>query len=197
MDLNGDCDGGCLLADNFDDNEAGWTLGTEWEIGPATASSCASGPLDEDPGYDADGVTGGGVAGVVLGGCGTTSVHGLYYLTSPVFNGDAIAGNTLVLQFERWLNSDYVPFMQNQVEVFDGLAWQVVFQTGGSPPTSDSFWNQQSFDVTAYANPVMQIRIGFAVTNLGVYDSPSWNVDNLFVCEPEYIPGGGIVPAVF
>src|SRR5262245_66536003 len=55
----------------FNNNSAGWTLGPEWAIGPATPSSgqVYNGP---DPAYDAYGVTGGGLGGLVIGGHGQT-----------------------------------------------------------------------------------------------------------------------------
>ena len=74
------------FSENFNSNSAGWTLGPEWAIGAATASGgqAYNGP---DPSYDATGTTGGGVAGVVIGGnASTAALHPYYYLTSPVIN---------------------------------------------------------------------------------------------------------------
>lgn len=66
--------------ETFDDNSNGWTLGTEWGIGPAMASTGSGNP---DPDTDAAGVLGGGVAGVVIGGNATTTQHDFYWIESP------------------------------------------------------------------------------------------------------------------
>jgi hypothetical protein len=165
--------------ENFNNNLAGWTLGAEWGIGPATASTghVYGGP---DPSSDADGVPGGGVAGVAIGGNAITTVHGFYYLTSPPIN---IAGAPIAyLNFARWLNSDYTPYMQNTIDVFDGTNWVNVFITGSSPGVQDSQWvTCLSYDVTAYANAIFQVRFGFQIGSTGVFTVSSWNVDNVSI----------------
>ena len=35
----------------------------------------------------------------------------------------------------------------------------------------------QSIDVTAYKGPTTQVRWGFAIGELGVYDEAGWNID--------------------
>ena len=50
--------------ERFENNNAGWTLGPEWEIGPATASPRGTfGCAFPDPGSDADGIAGGALPG--------------------------------------------------------------------------------------------------------------------------------------
>ena len=118
--------------EDFDDNSAGWSLDTEWQIGPAVASPPAGACGNGDPGFDADGPGGSeGVAGVVIGGGAGTTIHPSYYLTSPPVNTSGAP--QLFLDFDRWLNSDYTPYMSNSVEVWDGVAWQIVWQSGGAP----------------------------------------------------------------
>ena len=85
------------------------------------------------------------------------------------------------LEFWRWLNSDYTPYMQNIVEVFDGAAWQVVWETGGFPGVQDAAWTPVAYDVSAYANAAMQVRIGFNIGSNSVYTCSGWNVDDLTV----------------
>jgi hypothetical protein len=165
--------------ENFTSNSAGWTLGTEWAIGPATASSgqVYNGP---DPSSDADGVPGGGVAGVVIGGNAATVVHPAYYLTSPVINLQGIG--SAYLSFARWLNSDYTPYMQNFVDVFDGVNWVNVFITGSSPGVGDNAWvTCLSYNVSQYANANFQVRFGFLIGSTGVFTVSSWNVDNVSI----------------
>jgi hypothetical protein len=166
------------FSENFNNNNAGWTLDTEWAIGPALAST---GQVygNPDPGFDADGVTGGGVAGVVIGGNASTALHGFYYLTSPIIN---IAGApSAILNYARWLNSDYTPYMQNSIDVFNGVNWVNVWITGGSPGVQDMTWTCQSFDVTAHANASFQVRFGFTIGSAGVFTVSSWNVDNVSI----------------
>ncbi|WP_196811806.1 S8 family peptidase, partial [Dolichospermum circinale] len=74
------------FSDDFANNSKGWTLGTEWQIGAATAST---GHVygNPDPGTDNTPTADNGVAGVVIGGnASTAALHDFYYLTSPVIN---------------------------------------------------------------------------------------------------------------
>jgi hypothetical protein len=168
--------------DDFSDNSAGWTLDTEWQIGPATASpspgSCGNG----DPGDDHSPTADNGVAGVVIGGNASTAVHPYYYLTSPVVDLSAAAGSAW-LSFYRWLNSDYSPFMQNSVEVWDGATWQTVWASGGAPGIQDSEWTLQTYDVTAFANAAFRVRLGHTVGSSGSFTCSSWNVDDLTIAD--------------
>jgi hypothetical protein len=170
------CPGGVLFEEDFSDNSAGWTLGTEWGIGPAVMSASPGSCGNGDPGTDHSASVDNGVAGVVIGGNASTALHPFYYLTSPVI--DTSGYSFLQLDMWRWLNSDYTPFMQNHIQVWDGAAWQTVWQTGGSPGVADAAWANVLYDIAAYGNPAMQVRIGFNIDNLGVYVCSQWNVDD-------------------
>ncbi|MFM6606790.1 MAG: S8 family serine peptidase, partial [Dolichospermum sp.] len=89
------------FSDDFANNSKGWTLGTEWQIGAATAST---GHVygNPDPGTDNTPTADNGVAGVVIGGNASTALHDFYYLTSPVINTST--ANQLFFEFARWLN---------------------------------------------------------------------------------------------
>jgi PKD domain-containing protein len=167
-----------LFSESFADNAQGWTLGPEWQIGAATASS---GQVygNPDPADDHSASLDNGVAGVVIGGNASTGIHDYYYLTSPVV--DAEGASSLSLEFWRWLNSDYTPYMQNSVEVFDGTQWVVVWQSAGSPGVQDAAWTQQALDISAYANAALQVRFGFNVGNVGVFTVSSWNLDDVTI----------------
>jgi hypothetical protein len=171
---------GQYFYENFNNNNAGWTPDIEWGIGPATASSGQQygGP---DPAVDADGTVGGGVAGVAIGGNAITpTVHPSYFLTSPPINIQGAP--TAYLNFARWLNSDYTPYMQNRIDVFDGISWVNIYLSGGSPGVQDSAWTTcLSYDVTAYANAAFQVRFGFSIGSTGVFVVSSWNVDNVSI----------------
>jgi hypothetical protein len=171
------CNGGPIVyfSEDFADNSKGWTLDTEWEIGPA-AAGCG------DPAEDTTPTNDNGVAGVIIGDCSTSSVsntiHGYYYLTSPVI--DTSTYPTVFLEFKRDLYSDYTPYMQNVIEVYDGMAWVVVWQSGSSS-INDSSWQTISHDLTAYKNANMQIRWGFKIGNTGVFNRGSWNIDDVSI----------------
>src|SRR6185503_11140213 len=109
----------------------------------------------------------------------TAALHGFYYLTSPVINIQGVP--SAFLNFGRWLNSDYTPYMQNTVEVFNGSSWVAVFTTAGPPGVNDIQWNCFSYDVTAYENANFQVRFGFMIGSTGVFTVSSWNVDNVSI----------------
>jgi len=159
----------------------GWTLGTEWQIGTAVASmGHAYG--NADPSTDFSPTADNRIAGVVLGGnAATTALHGFYYLESPVINTAAAAN--VVLQYQRWLNSDYTPFMQNNVEVFNGTTWVVVWQSAGAPGVQDNAWSKQTHDISIHKNANMRVRFGFNVGSSGVFTVSSWNLDDVVVAS--------------
>ena len=72
------------FVESFASNAAGWTLGTEWEIGPAKAST-GGGP---DPANDHTPSSDNGVAGVVIGGSGSCDGARLLLPRKPGFRHD-------------------------------------------------------------------------------------------------------------
>ncbi|MDI1446851.1 MopE-related protein [Polyangium sp. 6x1] len=178
------CTGGptTYLYEDFAD-APGWTLGSEWEIKAAVGGSCANlSGTHNDPTNDTTSSSDNKIAGVVIGGCSTTSqsatTHGYYYLTSPAFDASAAPG--VYLQFQRWLNSDTTPFMNNVIEVFNGTAWIQVWQSGPSGATASS-WTKVSYDISQYKNANMRIRWGFNIASTLVYPYASWNIDDVIV----------------
>ncbi len=166
-----------LFRDDFS-SDLGWQYGPEWERGPAAASDCALAGGD-DPALDVTQSADNAVAGVVLGGCTTENLHETYYLTSPAI--DAGAAQALQLGYWRWLNSDYSPYMTNVVEVFDGLSWQVIWESGPLPGIEDEAWGFHSHDISAHANSKLQVRFGYRVEDDGVWSASSWNIDDVVV----------------
>jgi hypothetical protein len=171
-----------IYAEDFSDNSAGWTLGPEWQIGGAQAST--GGQYGADPAMDHTPTADNGVAGVVLGGnASDATLHGYYYLESPPINATVTQGQ-VVLSFWRWLNSDYDPYMHNRIEVWSGAQWQVLWQTTDEPGVQDSppygnGWTNVRYNLTQYAGPGLRVRFGFDVTSLAVYDIGSWNIDDV------------------
>lgn len=176
-----------LFEEDFSDNSAGWILGTEWEIGPAVLGPAGTGGVSggNDPEFDHTATGDNGLAGVVIGGNASTALHDFYYLTSPVFNTAGTAG--LTLEFYRWLVSDYSPYMDNSVEVYDGSEWITIWLSGPAQVTLDTDWTQQLFDISSYANAAMQVRFGFNIDSGGVYTSPSWSLDDVSVYSREVV----------
>ena len=177
------------FSDDFANNTKGWTLGTEWQIGSATTST---GQVygNPDPGTDNTPTADNGVAGVVIGGNASTSLHSYYYLTSPVINTST--ANKLFFEYASWLNSDYTPYMQNTVDIFNGSSWLNLWSSGGAPGVQDNSWTPQQFDISAYKSASTQIRFGFNVGSAGVYTVSSWNVDDVKI----YGDGGSTTSTV-
>ncbi|HRI66846.1 MAG TPA: MopE-related protein [Polyangium sp.] len=168
------CQGGptVFLEENFAD-PIGWSTDPEWEI-RATPGSGTCG----DPTSDSSPTTDNFLAGVRVGGCNLAQPHGYYYLTSPTF--DTANASMVILTFQRWLRSDYAPYMNNVVQVYNGAAWYTVWQTGAQVIT-DTTWTKMTFDLTTYRNANMQIRFGFNVGAPGSMAVGSWNVDDVLV----------------
>ena len=168
-----------LFTEDFSDNSAGWTLGTEWQIGPASPSTGQYTSTNPDPGQDHTATSDNGVAGVVIGGNASTTLHPYYYLTSPVI--DTNVSDNVSFEYWRWLNSDYTPYMQNNIQVFDGSTWNTIWESGPAPAITDDAWTYHSFDITSYKNSILQIRFGHQVGNGGVYTVSSWNIDDIAI----------------
>ena len=184
--LAGVCQGGQniyveYLKETFANNVAGWTLGTEWQIGSATASvGGATG--NQDPASDHTATADNGIAGVVIGGYPAKAIHEYYYLTSPII--DTNGPGSVIMEYWRFLNSDSSPFMNNLIEVWDGSSWQHVWQSGPPPTIHDAAWTKVSYDLTAHKNASMQVRFGFNIgsTN-GLYTVSGWNIDDIVIAN--------------
>jgi hypothetical protein len=170
------------FSETFADGSKGWKLDPEWAIGPAKASSGQDygGP---DPALDHSSGADNGVAGVVIGGNAAKILHDYYWLTSPAVDTSGALGS-VVLSFYRWLNSDYLPYMQNQIQVFDGTAWVTIWETSfeaGIP--KDASWTFQQLDLTQFKNDALQVRFGFRVGSSGVFSVSSWNLDDVVIAS--------------
>lgn len=193
------CNGGPItyFSEDFKDNSKGWVLGTTWQIGPAIAGG-------GDPGTDHTPTADNGIAGVIIGGAAPTNLHDFYWLESPTINTSAAAGS-VYLQFWRWLNSDYLPYMQNKIQVStnNGATWVDVpyGTTGGCCGVMETAWQNHGlpagaplqatnsaqyptqFDLTAYKSAQMKIRFGYNITSSGVFTIGQWNLDDVLVAS--------------
>lgn len=183
--VSAQCVGGVMppvtyFFDDFSTGNKGWILGPEWQIAGAKAS--IGGQYGADPATDHSATADNGVAGVVIGGNQQPVLHAPYYLESPSVN---VAGaGKVILTYYRWLNSDYLPFMRNMIEVYDGTAWQEVWTSGGPPSIQDSppmgaGWTFVSHDLTAYKNMNLKVRFGYEILKDGVFSIGSWNLDDV------------------
>jgi len=174
---------GCCLGVIFRDNfstDKGWQFGTEWERATAAASTGHTTGFG-DPASDQTGSDDNYLIGVVVGGNAEKLVHDFYWATSPVI--DAQNASNLHLYFWRFLNSDYAAYMVNAVDVYDGLAWKRIFETGGSPGVEDSSWQFLDYNVSQYKNSSFQVRFGFKIGSTGVFTMSSWNVDDVVLVD--------------
>jgi len=172
---------GVYFSETFADNSKGWTLGPEWQIGPAVASppsACSS----ADPAMDHTPTADNGLAGVVIGGNANPVIHPTYWIESPPFDTSSAPGQ-IFLQFYRWLGSDYDPYMHNYVQVWDGASWSQLAIYDGPGCTVDMSWKPFSYDVTAYKNAGMRVRFGFDIGSGGVYTINSWSLDDVVVAS--------------
>jgi hypothetical protein len=173
--------GCCTTPLFFDDfyTDKGWDLGPEWDVGPAKASSCSFLGY-EDPAKDYSASDDNYIAGVNIGGCVDSWQHPMRYLTSPEIPVPA-GTDSLFLDYWRWLNSDYAPFENNVVEVFDGTSWKLIWESGPDVAYSDSEWTYQSHDVSQYAGPGFRVRFGFEIADDWVFAESGWNLDDVRV----------------
>jgi hypothetical protein len=182
----GACLGGVLnnyivyYTEPFTSDMTGWTLGPEWAIGPAAASACSN-KGNPDPASDHTATADNGVAGVAIGGCAQKGVHGLYYLESPPIDADV--QGSVWLDFQRWLNSDFKPYMRNTIEVWSGSEWVLVWQSGGPPAIADAGWTRVTHDLTAYKNGALRVRFGFESQNAQGFTVSGWNLDDVVIAN--------------
>jgi len=175
-----------LFSEDFSDNSVGWTLGNEWQIGSATASSGQYIDFFPDPGFDHTLTGDNGVAGIVIGGNASTTPHEFEYLVSPVIDLGGTTGLT-VLEYYRWLNTDFSPFMNATVDVFNGTDWinLVPAPNGSDGIIADSSWTVQAFDISSYVSSTFRLRYGLSVeiipgqTQTLPLVGGSWNIDDI------------------
>jgi hypothetical protein len=182
--------GTVVIDEDFETPPVGWTMNAPWGVGPATSSPAPFIGFG-DPRMDGDGRNAGGLAGFVLAGTtGSTGAlpTGTWYLTGPPM--DLSHATSAGLAFSRRLNTDYVPYMESFIEVYDTFGWHVVW-TNGTASIYEGDWTRQSVDLTPYRSTETRIRFGVHV-NPAAYDVSSWSIDNVIVTatSPVFQIGG-------
>jgi len=156
------------------DTDPGWAMTGEWQFGqPQGKGGYSHG--NPDP---TSGATGENVCGVNLAGDYSTSTGGPYFLTAGPF--DCSEASEVSLHFQRWLNTDYQPYVSATIEVSnDGSKWTEVWDNGSSE-IDDNSWSEQIYDLAAYADkqPTVYLRWGYAVSS-GAYAYSGWNLDDI------------------
>lgn len=94
----------------------------------------------------------------------------------------------VIVNFWRDLHSDYAPYMKNKIEVWNGNAWVIIFETFGEPGLNDAMWTEFTYDITAHSNAALQVRWCYNIGHGGAVLRGSWNVDDILlgetVCQP-------------
>jgi hypothetical protein len=176
------------------DADPGWAMSGQWAFGQPTGQGGSSHGYP-DP---ASGATGDNVCGVNLNGDYSTTPGGPYWLTT-----DAIDCSQLYqvsLHFQRWLNTDYDPFVTAVIEAStNGSDWQELWHNGGGEIAENS-WSEQVFDLSEIADgqPTLYLRWGYEV-GTGAWAYSGWNIDDIAIWGiaptecPEDINGDEVV----
>ena len=184
--IDENCDGNAPGAptvyfdETFANNSKGWTLGTDWAIGSAVASVCASATTGNDPGVDHTATADNGVAGVILGGCYPTTLHGDYCITSPNINL-SVAPGSVYLNYWRHLHTDYPSYITSKVDVSanGGASWTTVYSVPSGQFQNDASWAKAAFNVTAQKSATFRVRFCYAAGSGGIITGGGWNVDDV------------------
>lgn len=179
-----------LFYEPFNDNSAGWTLGTTWQIGPAagyTHNPTGAGGPYTDPSGDGSGVPGGGVAGTNIGGGVNGGNYGFRWITSPVVN--AAGHDFVVLRYRRDVAVNDEDYGDSQVQVFDGTSWVAIWS---ATPNDALFhfvvdWQTHTLDLTPYANAALRVRWGYSSSDgFNTFGAmPGWTIDNVEITAYE------------
>jgi agmatine/peptidylarginine deiminase len=157
------------------DADPRWLKTGEWAFGQPTGQG------GNQYGYPdpTSGATGSNVMGVNLDGDYSTVPGGPYYLTTTAFDCSDLAQTSL--KFQRWLNTDYPPYVTATVEVSnDGTSWASVWVNGGE--ITENAWSEQIYDISSVADgaSTVYVRWGYEVGS-GAWAYSGWNVDDVEV----------------
>jgi hypothetical protein len=167
------------------DTNPGWTAGGQWAFGHPTGGGGTS-YGNPDP---ANGYNGSNVYGVNLAGDYSTTVGGPYYATTGPMDCSGYTG--VRLAFMRWLNTDYLPFVNATVDVSNnGTTWTNIYTNPSGTPVADNAWQSMSYDISAVADghSTVYLRWGYQVLQSGTYAYSGWNIDDVLVSGTRIAP---------
>ena len=156
------------------DTNPGWTTQGEWAFGTPTGAGGAGGG-NVDP---TAGATGTKVFGVNLNGDYSTAVSGPHFLTAGPFDFSGRTNTTL--RFQRWLNTDFQPWVSATIEAStNGTTWTPVWDNGISP-ISDAVWTPAQYDISSVADnqSAVYVRWGYQVA-AQAFAYSGWNIDDV------------------
>jgi uncharacterized repeat protein (TIGR01451 family) len=158
------------------DTDPGWTRQGQWTFGkPSGLGGTSHGHPDPT-----SGATGTNVFGVNLSGDYSTAISGPYYLTVGPLNFTGYTGTKL--QFQRWLNTDYPPYVYATIDVSkDGANWTRIFTNSSGVEIADSSWTKYQYDISAVADnaATVYVRWGYQVASSGAFAYSGWNIDDV------------------
>ncbi|MCK4342643.1 MAG: hypothetical protein KAY37_13075 [Phycisphaerae bacterium] len=157
------------------DSDPGWDREHEWAFGQPSGQGGGTWG-NPDP---TSGSTGTNVFGVNLNGNYAIVLGGPHYLTMGPLDLSNVSETSV--RFQRWLNSDFQPWVSALVEVSnDGADWTEVWSNGEDEITDDS-WSQQSCDIWQVADrqPTVYVRWGYRIHRLDAEAYSGWNIDDV------------------
>ncbi len=157
------------------DADPGWLTTGEWAFGVPTGRGGSAHGAPDPVGA----ATGAYVYGVNLSGDYSTDVGGPHYLRTAAIDCSQLFD--VSLRFQRWLNTDFQPWVNATVEVSsDGTNWTELWANGGLE-IADSCWNTQVLGVSAVADgqPTVYIRWGHEVVDCDAWPYSGWNIDDV------------------
>ncbi len=158
-------------------SDPGWPRTGQWAFGhPAGAGGTTYGHPDPGAGF-----TGPNAFGVNLTGDYSLTLGGPHTLVAGPFNLTGYVSTRL--QFRRWLNSDYEPWVSATVDLStDGTTWRTLWRNGAALIT-ESAWSLQDIDLSAYADnrPAVYLRWTYSVASSAAWSLSGWNLDDIVI----------------
>ena len=167
------------------DTQLDWTMEGEWAFGQPTGQ----GGVEYGNPDPTGGATGPNVYGVNLNGDYSIEPGGPYYLTTSAI--DCFDLRQTSLHFQRWLNTDFRPYVMATVEVSDnGTDWTVLWENPGGELV-DSAWSEFAYDISAVADltPTVFVRWGYE-KDPPSYPYSGWNIDDIAIWGNDVEPVG-------
>jgi hypothetical protein len=152
-----------LVQETFD-TDPGWSRGGEWAFGSPTGGGTKNGNPDPVGGF-----TGANVYGVKIDGDYKTNPGGPFFLTAGPFDTSGYSNTRL--DFYRWLNTDAATAVTATVDVSnDGSTWHNLYTNPAATPVTDSAWQLQQLDMSAYADDQPAVYVRWGYPTLGAND---------------------------